>query len=363
MTEYYQGPNNRAELLAVTITLPTIAVFLTVWRIWYRVPRKLLGMTDLFLVAGLVIALCQAGFHLSAYTSWGYGYHKDDIPPEVLSSLIPKKLFWVNQIFFKTAAGSIKLSICAVYLAVFRRPVLTGARIAQIANYVLIGVVGGYYFGGTLVSTFQCDPIHKAWMPDVEGKCIKNDQFRLANGYINCITSLWIIILPFPVLLGMERKNKELLQFLGLVGLGLIHTSCAIWRVAMMYIPKSPEAKADPYYNNTRPNTIAMVEIFIAIIAAAIIVMRPCFHSVGKTVVDTLTNRTNDANAYGSSKTSHIITVGGSRKEVKDREGFSRIAVTTEIEMESRTQSTEDLMVAPGAVPPAYNPAGPRVKH
>ena len=106
-----------------------------------------------------------------------------------------------------------------------------------------------------------------------------------------------------------------------------------------------------------------MVEIFIAIIAAAIIVMRPCFHSVGKTVVDTLTNRTNDANAYGSSKASHIITVGGSRKEVKDRDGFSRIAVTTEIEMESRTQSTEDLMVAPGAVPPAYNPAGPRVKH
>lgn len=307
MTEYYQGPNNRAELLAVTITLPTIAVFLTVWRIWYRAARKLLGMTDLFLVAGLVSLLTttrilpgtlecgkKAVFVLfseltattrlspsvkrdsisqvipyptpdycpikqtgmgrarqlltntshTAYTSWGYGYHKDDIPPEVLSNLIPKKvtcinlpslsvvganiqlvaaqLFWVNQIFFKTAAGSIKLSICAVYLGVFRRPVLTGARIAQIANYVLIGVVGGYYFGGTLVSTFQCDPIHKAWMPDVEGKCIKNDQFRLANGYINCITSLWIIILPFPVLLGMERKNKELLQFLGLVALGLM---------------------------------------------------------------------------------------------------------------------------------------------
>lgn len=107
-------------------------------------------------------------------------------------------------------------------MGVFRRPVLMSARVAQVANYVLIAVVGGYYFGGTLVSTFQCDPIRKAWMPDVEGKCIKNDLFRLANGYINCITSLWIIILPFPVLLSMERKNKELVQFLGLVGLGLM---------------------------------------------------------------------------------------------------------------------------------------------
>jgi hypothetical protein len=109
-----------------------------------------------------------------------------------------------------------------------------------------------------------------------------------------------------------------------------------------------------------------MVEIFIAVIAAAIIVMRPCFHRVGKTVINTVTHRTNangDANAYPSSKASHIITVGGSRKDVKDREGFSRIAVTTEIEMESRTQSTEDLMVAPGAVPPAYNPAKLSVKH
>lgn len=57
MTEYYQGPNNRAELLAVTIALPTIAVFLTVWRIWHRAARKLLGMTDFFLVAGLVSSL------------------------------------------------------------------------------------------------------------------------------------------------------------------------------------------------------------------------------------------------------------------------------------------------------------------
>lgn len=140
-----------------------------------------------------------------AYTSWN------------------TQLFWINQILFKLTTGIIKLSICVIYMGIFRQPAILSVHIAQISNYVLMTVVGHYYLSATFVSAFQCNPVHKAWQPDQPGRCIENDPFRLVNGYINCITSIWLIVLPFPALLMIERRSRELLEFLGLVSLGLMY--------------------------------------------------------------------------------------------------------------------------------------------
>jgi hypothetical protein len=82
-------------------------------------------------------------------------------------------------------------------------------------------IIGAYYTSGTLVSTFQCRPIQKAWLKDVAGECIDNDKFRVANAYINVITSILLVIMPYPVLLGTNRR-KETWQFLGLIAIGLL---------------------------------------------------------------------------------------------------------------------------------------------
>lgn len=105
---------------------------------------------------------------------------------------------------------------------IFRNAVTVTVRTSRALNYLLTFVIAAYYFGGTFVSLLQCTPIQKAWRSSTPGKCINNDQFREANGYMNIITSLWLIIMPFPALLSVQRRNKELWQFLGLVGLGLM---------------------------------------------------------------------------------------------------------------------------------------------
>lgn len=55
------------------------------------------------------------------------------------------------------------------------------------------------------------------------GTCIDNDEFRLANGYINILTSVWIIVLPFPALLQVKQQTKEVLQLMGLISLGVMY--------------------------------------------------------------------------------------------------------------------------------------------
>jgi hypothetical protein len=142
-------------------------------------------------------------------------------------------------------------------------------RISRVLNYALASVVTSYYIAGSLISTFQCTPVRKAWKTTVPGTCINNNQFRLANGYINILTSFWIIVLPFPALLQVKQRANEVLQLMGLISLGVMyapifftskilnssriqksniknrHTSCAIWRVALMYHP-DPLSKTDP---------------------------------------------------------------------------------------------------------------------
>lgn len=114
------------------------------------------------------------------------------------------------------------MSICIVYMGIFRRPIAIGVKIAQIGNFVAMGVIACYYLGATFVSTFQCRPISHNWNPVENPVCIDNDQFRIANASMNIITSVALIALPFPALLSVERRSKELWQFLFLVGLGLM---------------------------------------------------------------------------------------------------------------------------------------------
>lgn len=110
---------------------------------------------------------------------------------------------------------------------------------------------------------------------------------------------------------------------------------------------------------NTTSNTLAMAEIFTAVLVATIITMRPCFQFLGSAVVSTISSAsrtrlgTNKGKSNSRMMTSTTMT---SQKPKGDREGFNKIAVTTEVEIElqSRDRSTEDLFV------PVYHPGDMR---
>lgn len=144
--------------------------------------------------------------------------------PRLLRWITPRlqsQCFWLNQIFFKATAGVVKLSICSIYVSIFKDPILLSIRIARQCTFAIICIVTVYYTAGCLVSTFQCNPVRKAWNKDVMGVCIDNDRFRVANAYINVMTSVLLVILPYPVLLATSRR-KETWQFLGLIAIGLL---------------------------------------------------------------------------------------------------------------------------------------------
>ncbi|KAF5001238.1 hypothetical protein FGRMN_1181 [Fusarium graminum] len=345
-SEYYQGPNNALKLKVVTLVLLATATILVVWRITWRIAKRIIGLPDYLLIVGLSLSICLAGFNLDPYFRWGYGYHKDDLPPEIQKAMTPKICFWLNQVFFKATAGVIKLSICTIYMNIFSKPVLFSTKFARYGNFALMGIIAIYYTAGTLVSTFQCSPIQKAWQGDLDGKCIDNTQFRVANAYINSLTSILLVVMPFPVLLSTGHRSKELWQFLGLIALGLAHTGCAVTRVVMIYVPNTGAA-TDPHWYNTTANTLAMAEIFTAVIVATIMTMRPCIQFFATGIVTTISSSTRTRAGRGRSS-SGVMASSVSHKHKADRQGFSKIKgtkseVNINIEMQSRDHSTEEL--------------------
>jgi hypothetical protein len=54
MPDYYKGPNNSAKLKAVTLTLLASATILVIWRISWRLWKKVIGLPDYLLMVGLV---------------------------------------------------------------------------------------------------------------------------------------------------------------------------------------------------------------------------------------------------------------------------------------------------------------------
>ncbi|KAM0550204.1 hypothetical protein ACHAPJ_009052 [Fusarium lateritium] len=353
MSEYYQGPNNSVKLKVVTLVLLASATILVVWRISWRILRKIIGLPDYLLILGLSLSICLAGFNLDPYFRWGYGYHKDDLPPDIQKALTPKICFWLNQVLFKATAGIIKLSICTIYMNIFNKPVLWTTKVARYCNFALMGAIVIYYTAGTFVSAFQCKPIRKAWQGDLDGTCINNNQFRIANAYINSFTSILLVLMPFPALLSTGHKNKEIWQFLALIALGLVHTGCAVTRVVMIYVPNTGAA-TDPHWYNTTPNTVAMAEIFTAVIVATIMTMRRCFQVFASGIVSTVssTSRTRLGTSRGATDRSGAMASTTGQKRKVDRQGFNKIVATKtevklDIELQSRDRSTEELF-APG---------------
>ncbi|PVH67475.1 hypothetical protein DL98DRAFT_394740, partial [Cadophora sp. DSE1049] len=213
-----------------------------------------------------------------------------DIPPALVASKTPAVLFWFNMVLFKLSTGATKLSLCFVYAGLFQMADTLTVRISRVINRILVAVVVIFYTATFLASIFQCTPIQKAWISKAAGTCIDKTQLRYTGHAVNLITSVWVIALPLPVLFNLSTRAREVTQIIFLVLLDPAdihsHTGCVIARLVLQFIPNKDPDKSGQWAN-TVGNSTSMVELFVGIIAACLVVMRPCFQGVTRKVFST----------------------------------------------------------------------------
>jgi hypothetical protein len=282
--------------LAIAVIVPgLIPLAIFILRIWFRVTRRKYDISDALLTAAVVgtffsvdlshclllnklCAIIQSITWLVMVFAFDHGKLKANTPHSILVSKWPPKLLYFNQIVFKLTTPLCKLSLCYLYHTICATS--TGRLVGRtrIAIWCTAVFIVGVYVSALFVSIFQCTPIQKIWKPKIAGFCIEITYFRYSTAVFNIVTSIAVITLPIPVLLQLKHQRPEVKQLIGLVLLGLIHTSLTIARFAVMFFP-DPWIKSEPQYGWVPAQTLAVCEMQANILFASLVVMRPAFQA------------------------------------------------------------------------------------
>ena len=149
---------------------------------------------------------------------WGIGRHMWDVP----GPWVPEALKWftIACFLYLPCAGIIKLAFLFFYYRVFSlgqsrtRHVITGA----------IVFVFCLNTGLTLATIFACSPIEKQWNPFVpDGHCIDPVILPYLSGASSSATDLFVLLLPLPLLWGLNMTLDQKIRLGAVFGLGLLY--------------------------------------------------------------------------------------------------------------------------------------------
>lgn len=171
---------------------------------------------------------------------------------------------------------NLSLILCKLSITVQCYRVLRTPKMRQFFRiYFVILVLYGLWtlFG----SIFTCWPVEYYWtflVPGSEGSCMSKGGVTYSNAALNILTDLVLIVIPAPLLWGLQIPKRQRIILMCLFGVGTFATVISVVRLHALYvIDTSPPAE-----QSIQGVSIAIwsgIEINTAIICASVPAMRP----------------------------------------------------------------------------------------
>ncbi|KFA71350.1 hypothetical protein S40288_08957 [Stachybotrys chartarum IBT 40288] len=145
------------------------------------------------------------------------------------------KVFFVAQSFYLACLGLTKISLLFFYLRIFPNQKFRWAAYATMLTTSLMTVV--FVF----LQIFQCTPIPFNW----EGwkgqfgpfQCLDINKLAVAGASFNIALDVIILVLPMPLLVGLEMswRSKAGILFMFSLGLFVVATACVRLQFILLY--------------------------------------------------------------------------------------------------------------------------------
>lgn len=111
----------------------------------------------------------------------------------------------------------IKLSILFFYLDIFE------IRSFQIAVYICMAFVAALQLAVILGTLLLCKPLAYSWNKLIPGgHCGDATENYLAIGVVNMVIDFAIVLLPMPILYGLQMSARNKVAIMGILSLGLL---------------------------------------------------------------------------------------------------------------------------------------------
>ena len=145
---------------------------------------------------------------------YGYGYHSDVLSDE--NRVLVLRTWWIAQMTYKISLQATKVSLLLFYMRIFHHIAWFKKISLALIAFLLV-----YLIATTLTSVVQCTPVALAWDPTVDGKCIDLGKFFIFNGVVAVLTDLLVLILPLPLVWGLQLPFNQKMALIPVFGIGI----------------------------------------------------------------------------------------------------------------------------------------------
>ncbi len=123
-------------------------------------------------------------------------------------TLIAGQLLWVTSVTF------IRASVLCLYIRIFRTPSF------RTTCYIVHGFNMAYYIAVVLGCFLMCRPFAFLWDRSINGSCGNQKSFDLFIGVLNPLMDVTTVVLPMPVIWGLQARMKKKLVVAGMFSMG-----------------------------------------------------------------------------------------------------------------------------------------------
>ncbi|QQK44270.1 Integral membrane protein [Penicillium digitatum] len=214
-----QAASQYPLILGVCLGLTTFMILTVSLRLFLRSRASRWTAADYVMVVSMVVAESR----------YGLGLPLKQRPAADYSTYF--KLNYAGRPFYQVGIAGFKASLCLSYLRLISG---TSKRLYRIVIWIVIMASTLGHIAGALGLLFNCTPIRKSWNYHVPGKCLPVSSLFYGLAIYTIISDVVIIVLPIPLLLGLNIKLAQKAGVVCLFLLGLFTTVCSTMRLTQI---------------------------------------------------------------------------------------------------------------------------------
>ncbi|KAK0720169.1 integral membrane protein [Lasiosphaeris hirsuta] len=255
-------------LIITSVVMTTMAGLFVIFRCISRfILIRNPGPDDYFMLAALLLTV---GYVVEIFILKAnhLGFPMTMLTPDNMVTFI--KVTLGIQTMYYANVFCIKTSILLTYLR------FAVSRTFRMLCFGTILIHAIFFVVCLCVTLAQCLPLERMWdlTGTVEGRCINTTAFFYSTSAFNIVTDIWILIIPFKTLHGIQRPRHEKVALFCIFGVGAFATVASIVRLHTIYIYTLAE---DPFRDGVAINLWSIIEVTIAISCASVSALKPIF--------------------------------------------------------------------------------------
>jgi hypothetical protein len=317
------------DVIIILTVMQALSTIVVAARLLTRllIQRMRLAADDWIITASWVVLVAYT-VDVCTQTKFGLGKHLDDLPPTT-NHAASLELFYYGEALYYITVSLTKVSILFLYLRLFPQ------ENYRIFNYIMMAFVIATGFSCTVAGIFQCDPIRKAWLTDLPGKCFNQPSLFIANAGLNIAQDLIIYGLPIPMLWKVQRPLKERIALTGIFVVGGFVCITGMVRLESL---KLASISKDPTWDNYGAAIWSSIEANFGVICASLVHFQPLIKRFAPSLLGL---------SSGGSKGNKMVRLGdepsgdpNSLKTFGQRQFDKPVGVLTQMELDDMEHSS-----------------------